>query len=212
MAAVCRGTASADPRALLGKKFEVERFRILSRLVRWIDSEAAKGKSVTRLVRKYSRHWDGRRYVSDPTKTLRLSSASLKRIYYRWRRNPETALRFQYTTRATRKIPRGLLVEVLRRAVKHTSLNSVLRSIEDDFQRGKRIPGLGTWRSWAKKNGLKVHGRRSAIPLPHAHSIYRHLRGIDFKQRKTLLQFREKIAADLRHLDNAIQQRSKSLK
>ena len=211
-AEACRASEYPVTSAPSGKNWQLERYYILSRLVRWIDIESEKGTPVQRLARRYSRRWDGPRYHSDPTRTIRLSPVSLKRIYYKWRRQPATALRFQYATSAARKIPRALLVEVLRRAPKHTSLKSVLRSIDGDFQRVKKIPGIGTWRAWAQKNGLKLMGRRSAIPLPHAHSIYRHMRGIDFKQRKILLQSREKIAANLRHLDQAIRQRSKALK
>ena len=65
-----------------------ERVRILARIFRAVDLHVEQSHGALPQFRKFARRWRGSVYRSDPSRPLKLSVATLRRIYYRnWLRS-----------------------------------------------------------------------------------------------------------------------------
>lgn len=175
--------------------WQTERENLLLRLCRHMDARVKRGQPVAKAARKFSRKWNGRFYKSDSSRKIQMSASSLAAHYSRWqvKEDPET-FRLHYQGPTVKKIPSAFLNEVARRATASSaySFQSVLRDMQADLLRGKRIPGCKTDR------------KNPAAPLPFKRTVYRCFAGINLAERRALHVAIARAIARLTEIDRAI--------
>lgn len=148
-----------------------ERLRgeVLHQLCLQIEASRADGLTVRRAVQKARRR---------PRSVLgvrgRLSLGGMTMLYYRWitQRSPKAFTR-NYRPRKP-VIPPALVEEFLNRLVtdRVVPASAVMASLRADWQMGKSLPGLGTWRDyWRRKHG-EDSPRGMPPPFPVSRSTF----------------------------------------
>jgi len=159
---------SSNPRPLtsLGKLPDWQRDRalLLHRICSELTTAQAEGKSlhreIVRAVKKYRR---ARLGLAE--KPFRISKSRLYFLHERWLENP-TPLAFVLGYRSGRHCPAGLVREYIRRCLQRNSSSvvAVFEKLESDWKAGRSIPGLGTWRTWARKHLDEMSFEPPAFP------------------------------------------------
>lgn len=182
------------------RNWQTERENILLRLCRCIAARVQRGQSVSKVAKKFSRKWNGRKFKTDPKRKLRLSASYLTTLYRNWQRDGSAEVfRLNYKGPTARKVPSQFLLEVARRAKAPGvfSFQSVLRGIHADLKRGKKIPGL---EKFTRKN----------IPatLPFGRTAYRWFAGINLSERRSIRASIARATLRLLEINQAIENRA----
>lgn len=127
--------------------WQIERSTRLHRVCLFIKSRTAKGQSISKAVRTFSRRWNGKPLNADASRHYALSEKTLYRLYLKWRRGGETAsaLKLNYAS-ARRRIPALVLVRFIElcAAREFPSFRAAWKAF---YQRwGKRAPGYHSLR------------------------------------------------------------------
>jgi hypothetical protein len=145
--------------------WQVERANRLHRKFKRCESAMQRGKSLNSCFRYFAWYWSGEHYRSDPSKLVRFSRGSLRRLFYQWRKHgctPECLyLRFSAGRRAL-------------------SVSALLAFVE--FCTANQFPSL----QLALKGFRKTH----AGPLAHFsyRSVYRYFPGYRFRRIQAALR------------------------
>lgn len=84
-------------------------------------------------------------------KVIKASFTTLKTHYYRWKESGRKAAALLHDYQPGRaQTPPKLIAELQRRSTLPgmANISVVIKSLQDDWNAGKEIPGLGTWQDW----------------------------------------------------------------
>ncbi len=191
-------SASAPITAPRISQWQIEREKLLLRLCRLMLTRVQGGQSISKAAREVSRRWNGRHYKCEPTRRIQLSASSFAAHFSRWQKDQRIeSFRLAYKGPTAKKVPPAFIREVARRAQAPEvySWQSILRSMQADMNRGKRIPGL------PKK--LNRFGS-----LPSTRTAYRFFAGIDLGERRSIRASIARSTLRLLEIDRAIKNRA----
>lgn len=103
-------------------------------------------------------------------------------LYYRWRKNPVPEVFVRRYKPTQPSIPPQLIEEFLNRLAgeRIVPASVALASMRADWQMGRPLPGLGTWREYLRKRHGDAASRRVPPPFPFGRaSFYWYLGGRD---------------------------------
>jgi hypothetical protein len=175
--------------------WQVERAKRLHRACRSYQAAIQKGEKKRRAARRVARNYNGRTLHSDPTRRMRLSAVSLRRLYKVWKRGGEVpaALHIRYKP-AGPSIPASVLVRFV-----DFCASKPLRSLKDAWMEFKRRGGSLGMGAPSYRRRLNVSYGQLHYNLP-ANSYYRiqsHLKAIEAAQ-IALAAARMEVIADIR--------------
>ena len=165
----------------------------MHRICAEVKERVALGESLRRvfgeILRREERRKTGRR--------LRLSISGLYRSYGAWEKNP-SPLAFTLQYRSGRQCPAPLLREYVRRCLRPSTRSTaeIYVSFVRDWKASKPIPGLGTWRTWARKNRVETGTVTTAFPFSRQ-TFIRRFSQRDLETYRKLRQAGEKSLASL---------------
>jgi hypothetical protein len=91
--------------------WQTERIRILLRVFHRIDGAILRGEKISMSIRRASRYYAGRKYKSDPSRQIQLTSGTIQRLWGVWNhsgKNP-ASLKLKYYSRLP-YVPRALMI------------------------------------------------------------------------------------------------------
>lgn len=133
---------------------EHRRSEVLHQLCLQIELSRDKGMTLRQAIRLARK----RRHSALGNKG-RLSQGGMIRHFYRWRHQRTAAVFVRSYLPMQPVIPLALVDEFLNRLVADRLVRAatVMASLRSDWQMGKSLPGLGTWREyWQRKHGVSA--------------------------------------------------------
>lgn len=138
-----------------------ERALRLHRICQFIQARVAKGQSLNKACRLFSKRWNGKHLRSNPTRCYALNVSSLHRHFHRWKLGGEvpSALQLQYRP-INRRVPATVLVRFVELCAARDFTS--FRAAWQTFCRRGRNAGPGTVNG--RKLKLGYHSLRWNLP------------------------------------------------
>ncbi len=157
---------------------ERERALLLHRICGNISGHVAGGetvhKAIKRIVRR-SRYGHFKIAARGKTRIVKLATSTMFKLFAKWKRSPAPTAFYRAYRPGKAPLPPLTVREFKRRCLlpKTPSIQQAFESMAHDWKAGKPVPGLGTWRTWARLHPPCVVGDPNAPAFPYSPSSFR---------------------------------------